>query len=63
MLNGIQLIQNSDYTLSVRVIEKKAWQYHFCRNMFINNTDTLDKFNTDFTIINASDVINEFKSS
>ena len=50
---------DSDYTLSVRVIAKKAWQYHFCRNMFINKTDTSDQFNADFTIINASDVINE----
>ena len=28
---------DNDYTLPVRIIAKKAWQYHFCRNMFINN--------------------------
>ena len=47
---------DSDYTLPIRVIAKKAWQYHFCRNMFIN---TDKKINPEFTIINASDVIND----
>jgi len=46
--------------LSVRVYAKKAWQYHFCRNMFINLTDdATNNFSPDFTIINASDIINE----
>ena len=46
--------------LNVRVIAKKAWQYHFCRNMFINiHKKELNNFSPDFTIINASDVINE----
>ena len=46
--------------LSVKVYAKKAWQYHFCRNMFINSTNgKLDDFTPDFTIINASDIINE----
>ena len=50
---------DDDYTLPVRIIAKKAWQYHFCRNMFINKTNQIKDFNADFTIINASDVINE----
>ena len=51
---------DDDYQLSVRVIAKKAWQYHFCRNMFINaSKEEQEIFNPDFTIINASDIINE----
>ena len=50
---------DKDYTLPVRIIAKKAWQYHFCRNMFINKTDGSSTFDPGFTIINASDVINE----
>ena len=51
---------DKDYRISVRVLAKKAWQYHFCRNMFINlDKDDEKKFNPDFTIINASDIINE----
>ena len=51
---------DSDYTLPVRIIAKKAWQYHFCRNMFINKSNNkADDFDPEFTIINASDVINE----
>ena len=50
---------DKDYTLPVRIIAKKAWQYHFCRNMFINKVDDKNSFNPGFTIINASDVINE----
>ena len=49
-----------DYRLSVRVVAKKAWQYHFCRNMFINaDQNELKNFSPDFTIINASDIIND----
>jgi len=50
---------DNDYALSVRIIAKKAWQYHFCRNMFINKNDKKSGFSADFTIINASDVINK----
>ena len=50
-----------EHRLNVRILAKKAWQYHFCRNMFINmkNNDEIKNFIPDFTIINASDVINE----
>ena len=50
---------DNDNSLSVRVVAKKAWQYHFCRNMFINLDKNDSDFCPDFTIINASDVINE----
>ena len=49
-----------DYRLNVRIIAKKAWQAHFCNNMFIRpELKELDQFSPDFTIINASDVHNE----
>ena len=45
------------HTLPIRVISKKAWQNHFCHNMFIRPTkNQLKEFKTQFTIINASDV-------
>jgi phosphoenolpyruvate carboxykinase (ATP) len=48
------------YRLNVRIIAKKAWQAHFAHNMFIRpENGELDGFNTDFTIINASDVYNQ----
>ena len=47
------------YKLPIRVIAKKAWQYLFCRNMFINLENKPKKFKPEFTIINASDIINE----
>ena len=52
---------DTDYQLPVRVIAKKAWQYHFCRNMFINSGNMVSNYDFEpgFTIINASDVINE----
>ena len=51
---------DKDYRISVRILAKKAWQYHFCRNMFINLDESETKqFIPDFTIINASDIINE----
>ncbi len=47
------------YNLSVRFLVKKAWQAHFVNNMFIRpETDQLNDFSADFTIINASDVKN-----
>ena len=49
-----------EYRLNVRIIAKKAWQAHFCNNMFIRPLhDELIRFFPDFTIINASDVKNE----
>tara|TARA_B100000579_G_C22846086_1_gene864433 strand:- start:2353 stop:3960 length:1608 start_codon:yes stop_codon:yes gene_type:complete len=50
---------DENYRLSVRMIAKKAWQYNFCRNMFINKKKNTGKFEPDFTIINASDFINK----
>ena len=50
---------DKDFRLPVRIIAKKAWQYMFCRNMFINKVNKSDDFNPEFTIINASDVIND----
>jgi len=50
---------DSEYTLPIRVIAKKAWQYMFCRNMFINKNEDNNGFCPEFTIINASDVIND----
>jgi len=50
---------DKDFRLSVRMIAKKAWQYNFCRNMFINKKNNEEEFCTDFTIINASDFINK----
>jgi phosphoenolpyruvate carboxykinase (ATP) len=48
------------YSLNVRMIAKKAWQAHFCNNMFIRPTkEELDQHKPDFTIINASEVIDE----
>ena len=50
---------DENFRLSVRMIAKKAWQYNFCRNMFINKKSSDEKFDPGFTIINASDFINE----
>ena len=50
---------DDEYALPVRIVAKKAWQYHFCRNMFINKEDDKKEFSPGFTIINASDVIND----
>jgi len=47
------------HQLNVRIIAKKAWQAHFCNNMFICPTEAkLNNFSPNFTIINASDVYN-----
>ena len=49
-----------DHTLPIRVISKKAWQNHFCHNMFIRpNKIQLKRFKPEFTIINASDIQND----
>ena len=49
-----------DHRLNVRIIAKKAWQAHFCHNMFIRPTrEELLNFCPDFTIINASEVYND----
>ena len=49
-----------DHRLHVRIIAKKAWQAHFCHNMFIRPTqEELLNFSPGFTIINASNVYNE----
>ena len=38
------------HKLAVRVYAKKAWQYHFCRNMFINtDLKNTPNFSPDFT--------------
>ena len=49
-----------EHHIAIRIIAKKAWQALFCSNMFICLKDTSFPFeNTDFTIINASDVNNK----
>ena len=49
-----------EFRLNIRIIAKKAWQAHFCNNMFIlPRQEELTDFLPDFTIINASDVKNE----
>ena len=51
---------DSNYSLNVRIIAKKAWQAHFVHNMFIRSENGERKdFKPDFSIINASDVTNE----
>tara|TARA_S200000501_G_scaffold13683_2_gene12141 strand:+ start:9826 stop:11409 length:1584 start_codon:yes stop_codon:yes gene_type:complete len=50
---------DDEYKLPIRVVAKKAWQYFFCRNMFINTDKKSKSFQPQFTIINASDIINE----
>lgn len=49
-----------DTSMPVRFIAKKAWQAIFVNNMFIRPTaDQLSSFQPQFTIINASPVIDE----
>ena len=48
------------YSINVRILAKRAWQAHFAHNMFIRpESNDLENFSPDFTIINASDVKNE----
>jgi len=48
------------YKMPIRIIAKKAWQSFFANNMFIRpNKEELSKHEPEFTIINASDVIND----
>ena len=49
--------------LSLRVVTERAWQHHFCTNMFIRPTDQeLTEFDAEFTILNASGLRNpDFK--
>ncbi|MEM7181432.1 MAG: phosphoenolpyruvate carboxykinase (ATP) [Spirochaetota bacterium] len=50
----------SKTTIPVRIVTQRAWQHHFCTNMFICPTeDQLKGFDSDFTIINASGFKNE----
>ena len=45
--------------LSLRIITEKAWQHHFCTNMFIGPAPgELDQTEPEFTIINASGLKN-----
>lgn len=45
--------------MSLRVVTERAWQHHFCTNMFIRPTESeLDNFKEDFTILNASGLKN-----
>ena len=51
---------DDNYKLPIRIIAKKAWQSFFANNMFIRPSETeLLNHNPEFTIINASDIINE----
>ena len=48
------------HRLPLRIIARKAWQAHFANNMFIRpHEKDLESFCPDFTIINASDIIDE----
>ena len=49
-----------NYSINVRILAKRAWQAHFVHNMFIRpESEQLQNFLPDFTIINASGVYNE----
>ena len=51
---------DSEHRLPIRIVARRAWQAHFSNNMFVRPTkDELDSFNPEFTIINASEVVNE----
>jgi phosphoenolpyruvate carboxykinase (ATP) len=51
---------DADNRLNVRIIAKKAWQAIFVNNMFIRpGNGELEGFAPDFTIINASEVMDE----
>ena len=53
---------DKEYSISVRVLAKRAWQAHFAHNMFIREREKqiISKTIPDFTIINASDISNPF---
>lgn len=45
--------------MSLRVVTERAWQHHFCTNMFIEPTESeLENFEPTFTILNASGLKN-----
>ena len=49
-----------EYRLPIRVVAKRAWQAHFCHNMFIRPTaEELKSFKPEYTVLAASDVYNE----
>ena len=51
---------DDNYKLPIRIIAKKAWQSFFANNMFIRpSKEDLVNHNPKFTIINASDIMNE----
>ena len=51
---------DDNYKLPIRIIAKKAWQSFFANNMFIRpSKEDLVNHNPEFTIINASDIMNE----
>ena len=46
--------------MSLRVVSEKAWQHHFCTNMFIRPSPAeLENFKPEFTIYNASSLKNK----
>lgn len=46
--------------LGLRIITEKAWQHHFCTNMFIvPKKEELENFDPEFTIINGSGIVDE----
>ena len=50
---------NENSCLKVRFVMEVAWQAHFVKNMFIRpSEDSLDSFEPDFTVINASKTSN-----
>lgn len=53
---------DEDYSISVRILAKRAWQAHFAHNMFIRLKEKklTNKNISDFTIINASDISNPY---
>jgi len=51
---------DSEHRLPIRIVARRAWQAHFSNNMFVRpSEDELNSFKPDFTIINASEVVNE----
>ena len=46
--------------MSLRLLSEKAWQHHFCTNMFIRpRPEELENFSPEFTIYNASGLKNK----